>query len=352
MKAKRLWSPVVVLAVLAGAVSACGGAAGEQSDDGAAVDTVTEVLPRVKLETVRVREVEQRYDFTATVEANVTNNIAPAMSVRIDRIFVEVGDAVQRGQRLVQMDRSSAMQQRVQLENLQVEFERTDQLFKVGGASKSEWDARKAALDVARTAYDNLLTNTVLTSPVSGVVTARNYDNADVYAMGAPVVVVEQITPVKLRINVSERFFTAVKKGQAVRLTLDVYGTEEFTGNVSLIYPTIDPATRTFGVEITVPNRDRRVRPGMFARVQMSFGTRNHVVVPDRAVVKQPGSGERFIYVYRDGVVNYNSVELGQRLGGEYEIISGVQDGDQAVVTGQNRLIDGARVELDTTPLF
>lgn len=84
----------------------------------------------------------------------------------------------------------------------------------------------------------------------------------------------------------------------------------------------------------------------MFARVGMDFGKMNNIVVPDRAVVKQTGSAERFVYVYADGKVQYRKVELGQRLGVEYELLSGVRVGDQVVVSGQSKLGDGVAVEL------
>lgn len=275
------------------------------------------------------------------------NNIAPATPVRIDEIYVEVGDRVRKGQKLVLMDAANLKQMALQLENKRVEFERTDELFKVGGISKSEWDAQKMALDVQETAYKNLLENTTLLSPLDGVVTARNYDRGDMYSGGMPVLVVEQITPVKLLINVSEGHFADVKKGAPVKVWLNVYGDEEFQGYISLVYPTIDPATRTFPVEIKLANKDQRVRPGMFARVELNFGTEDNVVVPDLAIVKQAGSGDRYVYVYNDGKVSYNKVELGRRMGAEYELKSGVPDNAQVVVAGQARLSNGAEVEVE-----
>ena len=267
--------------------------------------------------------------------------------MRIDQIFVEVGDRVSKGQKLVLMDAANLKQMKLQLENKRLEFKRADELYKVGGTSKSEWDALKMALDVQETAYKNLMENTTLLSPVNGVVTARNYDNGDMYSGGSPVLVVEQITPVKLLINVSETYFTKVKKGAPVSIKLDVYGDEEFTGKISLVYPTIDAATRTFPVEIKLENRDQRVRPGMFARATLNFGTADHVVVPDLAIVKQAGSGDRYVYVYDNGKVTYNKVELGRRMGAEYELISGVPDNSQVVIAGQARLINGAEVEVE-----
>ena len=243
--------------------------------------------------------------------------------------------------------RSNLKQAKFRLDNQEIEFKRTDELYKVGGTSKSEWDAAKMALDVQKTTYKNLLENTALLSPINGVVTARNYDNGDMYSGGNPVLVVEQITPVKLMINVSEGYFAKVKKGSPVAVKVDVYGDEEFEGTINLVYPTIDPNTRTFPVEVRLTNRDQKVRPGMFARVTLNFGTQEHVVVPDLAIVKRAGSGDRYVYVYKDGKVSYNKVELGRRMDTEYELISGVDNNSQVVVAGQSKLADGVEVEVE-----
>lgn len=301
---------------------------------------------QVKVETVTSQDVEQTSEFTATVEASVTNKIAPQMAVRIDKVFAEVGDKVRKGQKLVQMDQSNLMQSKVQMENIEAEFKRLDELYKIGGVSKSQWEAQKTSLEIAKTSYRNLSENTQLISPINGVVTARNYDSGDMFSMGTPIFVVEEIRPVELLVNISETLFTQVKKGMPVDVKLDVYGDETFAGKVSLVYPSIDSQTRTFPVEITVANNDERVRPGMFARITINFGVKQNVVVPDLAIVKQSGSGDRYIYVYKDGKVSYNKVELGRRMGDKYELISGVENGDQVVVTGQSRLNDGMEVEI------
>ena len=303
--------------------------------------------PLVRLEAVKKQAVEQIQEFTATVEADVVNNISSSMSLRINDILVEVGDHVHKGQILAQMDKTNLLQSKTQLENIQLEYDRALELYKVGGASKQSLDAQKMQLDVAKTTYENLEENTQLVSPIDGIVTARNYDNGDMVGVD-PVVTIEQMTPVKLLVNVSESFYTQVKKGMDVKIKVDVYGDEIFQGKVSLIYPTIDPQTRTFPVEIELPNRDLRVRPGMFARVTMNFGTQDHVVAPDLSIIKQAGSGDRYIYVYKDGKVSYNKVLLGRRMDDRYEIISGVSDGDLVVVAGQSRLSNGAEVSVES----
>ena len=341
MKKSFQLAAVLVAAML----GACSGGE-EKKAETTAAETVIE-KPTVKLAIVTSRDVEQIGEFTATVEAEAKNNIAPTAPGRISQIFVEVGDYVRKGQKLVQMDAANLTQLKLQLDNQETEFKRVDELYKVGGASKAEWDAAKTNLDVRKSAYNNLLENTQLVSPLNGVVTARNFDNGDLYtSTQMPVLVVEQIAPVKLMVNVSEPNFPKVSKGMPVTVKLDVYEGEAFEGKVSLVYPTIDAATHTFPVEITLANANQRVRPGMFARVTMNFGTKNHVVVPDMAIVKRAGSGDRYVYVYNNGKVSYNKVELGRRIGTEYELISGVDNNSQVVIAGQTRLADGVEVEV------
>jgi RND family efflux transporter MFP subunit len=301
--------------------------------------------PLVKLAKVVEEPVDQLLVYSATIVGEVKNNIAPSAPGRISRIKVEVGDNVKKGQILVEMDETTLSQQEMQLKNLETEFNRIDQLYQVGGVSKSEWDNVKLQLEVARKSFQTLKENTRLESPIDGVVTARNYDNGDLYG-GQPILVVQKIAPVKITINVSEQYYSKVKKGDEVSIELDAYPGEVFTGKVSLIYPTVDAMTHTFPVEINVANTDQKLRPGMFARATLNLGTLNHVVVPDLAIEKRSGSGDRFVYVYNNGKVSYTKVELGQRLGDRYELISGVPNGAQVVITGQAKLSDGKEVEV------
>ena len=307
---------------------------------------VAEVKPAVKVAQVSVRPVDQVRDYVGTVQAEVKNNIAPQAPGRIAKIFVEVGDHVTKGQKLVQMDAANLQQLTLQIENQKVDFARIKELYAVGAVSKAEFDNMKMSLEVAETQYKNIMENTQLLSPIDGIVTARNYDNGDLYA-GAAILTVEQIRPVKLIVNVSENYYSKVEKGDKAAITLDALPGETFTATVSLKYPTINASTHTFPVELTLANKDEKVRPGMFARAQINFGKENHVVVPDVAIVKQPGSGERFVYVYNNGKVSYVKVELGQRLNDAYELLGGVADGATVVVAGQGRLTDGIEVRVE-----
>ncbi len=300
----------------------------------------------VKVADVEVQNIPQTETYTATVESDVKNNIAPNTPYRIETIYVEVGDQVHKGQLLVQLDASNLRQLKLQEENQKVEFNRISQLYSVGGASKSEYDNAKMQLDILTTQYRQLVQNTQLISPVSGVVTARNYDNGDMYSSSNPILTIEQLNPVKLLINISETFYRYIKVGQDLDITLDAYPDESFTGTVSIVYPTIDEATHTFPVEVKVNNKDQKVRPGMFARATITMENAEHVVVPDASIVKQVGAGDRYVYTYKDGKVSYDKVELGKHIGDKYEIISGVEPGSKVVIAGMSRLANGVEVKV------
>ena len=309
------------------------------------VAPVAEAVPTVSVVEVSARMVPQTAVYTSTVQAYVKNNIAPQMAGRIIKINAEIGDFVKKGQVLAEIDKASLQQAQLQLLNQEVELERLRTLYEAGAVSKSDFDSIELAYNVTKTQVENLLENTVLCSPIDGVVTARNYDVGDMYAMSSPIYTVEQIKPVKLLVAVSESDYTKVKKGDSVEVKADALPELTFYGKIEKIYPTVDAATRTFNVEVLVPNNYSSLRPGMFTRVTVDFGSNNNVVIPDVAVVKQQGSGERFVYVLNaDGTVTYKKVELGRRMGAEYEVLSGLEDGDKIVTGGQIRLKDGVKV--------
>ncbi len=326
------------LAALAVLAVAC------KSDDKAG--TAQQAKPQVKIAKVTSEDIPQTETYTATVESDVKNDIAPNTPYRIEKIYVDVGDNVRQGQVVVQLDASNLQQLKLQVENQKIEFSRTSQLYQVGGASKAEYDNAKLQLDVLSTQLKQLMQNTQLTAPISGVVTARNYDSGDMYNQGQPVLTIEQTNPVKVMVNISEVYYKQVFKGMPVDIELDAYEGETFYGKVTIVYPTVDQSTHTFPVEVTINNSSQKVRPGMFARATVNFGDKNHVLVPDEALVKQIGAGDRYVYVYKGGKVSYNKVELGKHIGDKYEILSGVNPGDDVVIAGQSRLANGKEVEV------
>ena len=303
-------------------------------------------LPNVAIMAASYKDVPQSDVYTANVEAYAKNNIAPQSASRIQKIYVEVGDFVRAGQIVAKMDEVSLNQSKLSMANDSLEYSRIKKLYEQGGVSKSDFDAMELKYNVTRSQYQNLLENTILRSPVSGVITARNYDQGDMYG-GLPIYVVEQITPVKLYVGISEMDYTRVKKNDTVTLTADALPGKTFTGRIARIYPTIDAATHTFTAEVNVANSDRLLRPGMYARVTVNFGSNHSIVVPDDCVVKQQGSGVRSVFVLQaDNTVKEIVVTLGRHFGTEYEILSGISEGDNVVVKGQASLKNGSKVNV------
>lgn len=301
----------------------------------------------VKVQTVNEQPVEQLTELTGNTEAYRVNYIAPTIMGRIENISVEVGSRVRAGQLLVQMDRTNLVQAQLQLTNAEKELGRITELFKSGSATQQQLDQLTSQVDILRETVRNLVENVDLNSPIDGIVTARAFDSKNIYGGSQPILTVMQITPIKVLINISEVYFPLVKAGMEVRVKLDVYPDRDFTGKINIIYPTIDQLSRTFSAEVTIANADMAIRPGMFTRVELNFGTLNNVVVPDLAIIKQSGTNTRYVYVVENGVANRYEVQLGRLIGNYYEIISGIEQGMQVVIAGQSRLLDKTPVKIE-----
>lgn len=331
----------VLLTIFISGLMSCSGNSEEQTEQDVEVKKVETAFSEVK-------RVPQDMDFTGNVKSLERNVISPSMQLRIQKIFVDVGDRVKRGQLLVQMDPSQMHQTKVQLDHLEKEYARLDTLHKAGSVSQQQLDQMKAELDVTRTSYQNLEQNTQLLSPITGVVTARNFENGDMFSMTSPggILTVMQINPVQVDIFVPEMYFPAVKKGMPVTMQLDVYPDTTFTGEVFLKHPVIDPATRTFTVETKFSNSDEVIRPGMFGRVNLVFETLERVTVPDLAIQRQQGSNDRFVFVVEDGEAVRKVVKTGRRIDEFYEITSGLSADEEVVVAGHAGLLEGTPVNV------
>ena len=322
-------------------------ACGQQNNEQPAPLAMEAVTPVVSVTPAVRQMVPQDAVYSSTVQANVVNNIAPQSAGRIQKLNVEVGDFVSAGQILAEMDRVQLDQAGLKLKNDETELARVKQLQAEGGVSQSDYEALELAFNVSKSSYQNLLENTILRAPVGGVVSARNYDRGDLYTMGQPVYTVQQITPVKLLVAISETDYTRVKRGDKVSLTVDALPGKTFTGSIVRLYPTMDAATHTFNAEVRVANAKRELRPGMYARVTVDFGARESIVVPDAAVLKQQGSGQRTVFVLQpDNTAELRLVTVGRHFGTNYEILSGLEEGEQVLTGGHTNLKAGDKVEV------
>ncbi len=331
---------VMIVAVVAALVG-CGPKDKKKTDDAPATAPVeSKVLTKTAL--AETMSVDQNEVFTSEVKAYKDVDITPATSgVRIDKITVDVGDRVKAGELLVQLDPTQYNQQMLSVKTLKADYERLKAVYEAGGISLQTLDQAKMSYDIQAEVAQNLKKNIELRAPVSGVITARNSEEGNLVT-GGPILHLSQINRLKVLADISEQFFPNVKVGMAVDVASDIYPGEVFEGRVSLIYPALNATSRTFTVEVTLPNAKERLRPGMYARTTFNMGTKEGVVVPDVAVQKQFGSAENFVYVVKDGKAERRSVKVGRTVGSMIDILSGVESGEEVIVTGFSRMSDGA----------
>ena len=313
----------------------------------------------VKSEIVAVakakKEIVPNYvSYNGTIQAFKVNNIASASPSRIDNIFIEVGDNVKEGDIIAEMDKSQLLQHELQVESLGTDLARLEELYKTGGVPEQQLEQLRTQHNVANKMLAYLKDNASLTTPISGVVTGRYYDNGDMFSMTpnasgtSCIAQVMQIDRVKIRVNVSEEYFTDIKMGMNIKINADSYPDTVFEGKISLIFPLIDAATHSFTVEITIPNKDLRLRPGMYTNTNINFGERNIILLQDMSIQKQIGSNEKFVFVVEDGIAKRRAVKTGKVYDNTIEIISGIEAGEVIVTKGAGRLIDGDKVEIST----
>jgi RND family efflux transporter MFP subunit len=319
------------------------------------VDSIKTAVIPVKIISLSKTKISRTIDYTATVLPFEEVNMAPSTPGRIEKIYVEVGDRVNKGDRLFLMDRTQLYQMKLQLSNLEKDLNRLDTLLKSGSTKQQQYDQLKTQYDVTKTNVDFMESNTLLTSPFNGIVTGKYFEDGEMYS-GAPsapsgksaIVTVMQVNPLKVNVNISEQYYPLIHKGMKAGVLADVYENEKFSGIVFRIAPTISPATRSFGVEMEVPNRNDLLKPGMFVRVSLDLGEVETFVVPANTVLIQEGTNIRFVFVNDNGVAKRIEVVLGKRFDDQVEIISNnLNEKDRLVIQGQSRLINGDKIEIE-----
>ena len=338
-----------VLAI--GALCSCS----SSSDKGEAAQE--EEALTVRTQTVKTETVDRKIQYTANLEANEQVYYAPTLAgSRIKKINVEVGDHVRKGQVLVEMDNNSLVQQELQLKNLETEYNRAVKLKESGSISQQNYDQIVTQYEVTKKAIENLKENTRMLAPFDGVVTGKYMEEGELY-MGAAlggaakpsIICIEQIKPMKAKVNVAEQYYLEVKKGMKVTLQNDIYGDRTFEGTVNIVYPTIDPSSRTFSVELKFNNPDEALRPGMYGTVSFATGVAKIKTVPSLAVLKMQGSNDRYMFKAVNGRAKRLSVRIVNRYDDKVEVVpldGTLEDGDQIVSVGQGKLVDGSLLKI------
>lgn len=316
--------------------------------------TTEEKKEVVKVIPLSTQKIAHTVEYQSTLQAFEEIHLAPASPGRIDQISVEVGDRVTRGQLLVQMDKTQLHSAELQLKNLATDFKRLDTLNKVGSIAPQKYDQLKTQYEVQQATVDFLRENTKLVAPFTGLVSGKYFEAGEMYssvpntpAGKAAILSLVQIDKLKALVNITENYFPVIRQGMQVTVTTDVYKGKIFTGRISLVYPTINPVSRTFQVEVTIDNKAGLLRPGMFSRVTLSPGETEALLLPALAVLKMQGSNERYLFVENNGVAKRISVTMGQRYNDNVEVISkDLKAGDKVIISGQARLLDGMKVSV------
>ena len=331
-----------MLIALAATMVGCGSNGTKSS----AVVAQEEPAVAVKVCTAETSKMEITETYTSEILPYKQNDITPAaQGLHIDKILVDVGDYVKAGDIVATMNRTSLKQLEINLATVEDSYNRMKPVHEQGGISDQQMLELENTLNLQREMVDNMRRNSEIKSPISGVITARNYENGDLFT-SMPILHVMQINQLKVMANVSEQYYPNVKVGDKVDINVDIVPGESFEGKVSRIAPALDAATRTFSVEITIPNAKERLRPGMFARATFHMGEIEGVMVDDVAVQKQAGSSERFVYVINNGVAEFRFVRDGRRVGTKVSIVEGLEPGEQVATTSFVRLTDGKAVEV------
>lgn len=315
--------------------------------------TVEEARP-VRVSILEEQTIAKTLEYKANLVAAEQVFYAPATAGRIGKIYVEVGDRVKKDQLLVEMDPTNLHQAEIQLKNIEAEYNRAVKLNETGSISKQNYDAAVTAYEVAKSNFDFLKENTKMIAPFNGIITGKYFEDKELYTGGAfggaskpSIVSLEKIDIVKAYVTISEQYFTTIKKGTKVELTTNIYPERVFEGAVNIVYPTIDPQSRTFTVEVTIPNSDEALRPGMYGTINFFVGETTSVVVPALAVLKLQGANNRYVFVEENGIAKRVDVQLGKRFEDQVELISNdIKAGSRLIVAGQAKLVDGAKVSV------
>ena len=291
-------------------------------------------------------EIERVLNVSTNLQGYLTQNVAPSLTGKIEHIYVEVGDRVKEGNMLVRMDQNQYLTSKIQLANLEVEMGRLKALLATGSVSQQTYDQTKVSYDQLKQNLSFLEKNTYVKAPFEGVISAKTYEDGELYG-GQPIVVLTQVKKLKALIAVPETYYPLIKEGMKLTVKSDIYPEETFAATIEVVYPTIDAASHTFQCKVVIPNASEKLRPGMYVTTTLGLGKENTIVVPYQSVEKLIGSNERYVFINENGYAKRVSVKLGQRFDENIEIIAlEIQPGVEYIYKGQSKLVDGVKIEV------
>ena len=287
-----------------------------------------------------------------TLRADEAVMIRPEIAGRIDRIAFDEGQRVKKGALLATLDaaetRALVASSRAQAGLDKQRLERAADLQKKGFISQQALDEMQSnyARSAAKLREDEAkLAKSEIRAPFSGVAGLRQVSEGAYVAAGTDIARLEKIDQLKLDFRLPETYLGQLKSGLAVSVAVDAFPQASFPGNIYAIEPAVDEQTRTVLARARVANPQLRLRPGLFARVQLTLGVRENAVwIPEEAIV--PRGQDSFVWRVTDGKAELVPVQTGTRKVGEVEIMKGVAAGDIVVTDGSQRLVPGMQVSI------
>ena len=313
--------------------------------------TTTTTVEEERVEQVRTtvlhyQEIQREISLSTNLQGYLTLNVAPSVTGKIEHIYCEVGDRKTKGQDLVRMDQTQYKTTKITLGNLEVEKNRIENLLRSGSATQQQYDQILTQYNSTKEQLEFLQANTYVKAPFSGVISAKNYEDGELYG-GQPILVLTQLDKLKALVAVPETYFPRFKEGMKLQLTSEIYPQKVFTATVEVVYPTIDASTHTFQVKIVVPNGQHLLRPGMYVTTTIGLGKAKVLVAPYQAVEKLVGANDRYVFINDNGRAKRVAVELGQRFDQNIEIIAPeIVEGVELVTVGQHKLVDGVKINV------
>ena len=340
----------VALVLAASIASACVRTASSATseDDGTTVPVVAQ--------TVAVSTRPWSTTASGIVHANTTVDVAFEVAGKVANVGPDEGQSVRAGETIASLDpaayRLTVEQTTAGADRAARDRDRNRPLLAAGSISPADMDHLETAARETAAAADlakKRLADTRLTAPLSGIIARRSIEVGATVAPGQPAYTIVALDPMRVRVGVPESDIGRISEGNAATVRIPALDTS-FTGRVTLIGVAADPQTRSYTVEVSVPNPARRLRDGMVAEGTITTkATTSAIVVPASAVAHDPTvSGSTIVYVVdRDAArVHARRVVTGAARGDSIEIASGLTETDRVVVAGQQRLREGAAVKL------
>ena len=305
-----------------------------------------ERVEQVRTTVLQPREIEREISVSTNLQGYLTQNVAPSLTGKIEHIYCEVGNKVSKGDNLVRMDQTQYKTTKITMANLEIEKNRVEQLLRSGSATRQQFDQINTQYNSTKEQLEFLETNTYVKAPFAGVISAKTYEDGELYG-GQPILVLTQIDKLKALVAIPETYFPLFKEGMKLSLVTDIYPDQVFPATVEIVYPTIDPSSHTFQCKIVIPNSKNLLRPGMYVTTTIGLGKANALVVPYQSVEKLVGANDRYVFINEDGHAKRVSVTLGQRFDQDIEIIAPeIVPGVEVVTTGQHKLVDGVKLNI------